>query len=145
MNQAMNYIRDPEVWRRLLGINQNLRREFYILETAHYQNSGIRDHVVDAWDEFIRDELQLTLRYAQRFVQDWSGAGLEQYRPYVTNQLVAEFFQTLLSLLGDSNDLRFDLDDLPGQKGPRDPENPDGPEDPEDPDGPDNPADPSSG
>ncbi|UPK93905.1 hypothetical protein LCI18_004840 [Fusarium solani-melongenae] len=128
MVQSMNYIRDPEVWGRLVAINRNLRREFLILERAHFQNTGIRDHVVDAWDEFIRDELQLTLRYAQSFVTDWSNAGMNLYQPYSTNQLVAELVQTMLSLLGDSNDLDFDLDTL---KGPRDPQNPDAPEDSE--------------
>jgi hypothetical protein len=125
-------MRDPEVWGRLVRINENMRVEFYFLEEAHFQNTGIRDHVLDTWDELIRDELEFTLANSQNFIQRWANKGIEEYRLYMTNQLVVKFIQALLSMLNDSNALRFNLDDLPGDRCPTDPEDPDDPDNPED-------------
>ncbi|KAJ4201725.1 hypothetical protein NW759_015556 [Fusarium solani] len=89
-----------------------MRVEFYFLEEAHFQNTGIRDHVLDAWDELIRDELEFTLANSQNFVQRWANKGIEEYRLYMTNQLVVKFIQALLR-----------------DRCPTDPEDPDDPED----------------
>ncbi|KAI8648702.1 Chitinase [Fusarium keratoplasticum] len=109
---AINYMRDPVVWNRILAINFDIRDELRRLQEFHYQRTDITDYVVSAWDEFFRDQLQATVRYTQRWVRGWVTTARNEWQDD-NDEDVIQFLALISTLLRHVDDLEFNYDELP--------------------------------
>ncbi|CAF3635677.1 unnamed protein product [Fusarium graminearum] len=109
---GINYLRDPLTFQRLVSINFDIRDELRRLQNEHRLQTGISDNVVAAWDEFIRDLLEETLRTARDFVQGWVTTARNEYRDQNDEEVIA-FLAVLSTLLRHSFDLDLPLHLLP--------------------------------
>ncbi|EGX89977.1 class V chitinase, putative [Cordyceps militaris CM01] len=109
---AINYLRDPVIWNRILAINFDIRDELRRLQTFHEQRTGSTDYVVSAWDEYFRDHLQTVIRYTQGFVRDWVTNARNDWRDN-NDEDVIQFLALMSTLLRHAEDLELNYDDLP--------------------------------
>ncbi|KAL2759070.1 glycoside hydrolase family 18 protein, partial [Sodiomyces alcalophilus JCM 7366] len=77
---AINYLADPTVWGNLVAVVDDIRVELERLQDFHQGLTGISDDLVGAWDEFIRDLLQETVRTAQDHVRRWVTNARNEYQ-----------------------------------------------------------------
>lgn len=106
-------MRDPLTWNTIVAINFDIRDELRRLQDFHTQRTGITtDFIVSAWDEFFRDQLQATIRYAQDWVRNWVINARNDWRDD-NDEDVIQFLAVMSTLLRHAEDLEFNYDDLP--------------------------------